>query len=107
VIKRLQAVYAIEAEIRGSSAEQRLAARRARTAPLMAALRARLTEMVGHSSRSIEAGGGYQLCAQSLGRADAVSPRRPRRGRQQYGRAFHAPEALRQYWMPIRYARAR
>ncbi|MGF6313571.1 hypothetical protein ABIB82_007748 [Bradyrhizobium sp. i1.8.4] len=47
VIERLQAVYAIEAEIRGSSAEQRLAVRRARTAPLMAAFKARLTTMVG------------------------------------------------------------
>src|SRR4029077_36327 len=47
VIERLQAIYAIEAEIRGSSAEQRLAARRIRTAPLMEALKARLTEMVG------------------------------------------------------------
>jgi transposase len=46
VIERLQAVYAIEAEIRGSSAEQRLAARCTRAAPLMAALKARLTEMV-------------------------------------------------------------
>src|SRR5207237_5885023 len=44
---RLQVVYAIEAEIRGSSAEQRLAARRTRTAPLMETLRARLTAMVG------------------------------------------------------------
>jgi hypothetical protein len=35
VIERLQAIYAIEAEIRGSSAQQRLAARGARTAPLM------------------------------------------------------------------------
>jgi transposase len=47
VIERLQAVYAIEAEIRGSSAEQRLAARTGRTAPLMEALKARLTAMVG------------------------------------------------------------
>ena len=47
VIERLQAVYVIEAEIRGSSAEQRLAARRTRTAPLMETLRARLTAMVG------------------------------------------------------------
>ncbi|MGR4932829.1 transposase [Bradyrhizobium sp. CAR08] len=46
MIERLQAVYAIEAEIRGISAEQRLAVRRTRSAPLMAALKARLTEMV-------------------------------------------------------------
>jgi transposase len=47
VIERLQALYVIETGIRGSSAEQRLAARRTRTAPLMAALRTRLTAMVG------------------------------------------------------------
>ncbi|MET4262509.1 hypothetical protein ABIC09_007487 [Bradyrhizobium sp. S3.12.5] len=47
VIERLQAVYAIEAEIRGSSAEQRLAARCTKSAPLMEALRTRLTAMVG------------------------------------------------------------
>ena len=86
VIERLQAVYAIEAEIRGSSAEQRLAARRTRAAPLMEALRARPAFL------PVEAGGGHQLCAQSLGRTDAVSPRRSRRGRQQHGRAFHAPD---------------
>ena len=47
VIERLQAVYAIEAEIRGSPAEQRLAVRRAKTTPLMEALKARLTSMHG------------------------------------------------------------
>ena len=47
VIERLQAVYAIEAEIRGCRAEQRLAARRIKTAPLMEALKARLTSMLG------------------------------------------------------------
>jgi transposase len=47
VIERLQDVYAVEAEIRGSSAEERLAIRRTRTAPLMEALKARLTAMNG------------------------------------------------------------
>jgi transposase len=47
VIEHLQAVYAIEAEIRGSGAEQRLAARSTRAAPLMEALKARLTATVG------------------------------------------------------------
>ena len=42
VIERLGKVYAIEAEIRGTSAAERLAARKARTAPLMAALKTRL-----------------------------------------------------------------
>ncbi len=52
VIERLQAVYAIEAEIRGSSAEQRLAARRTRSAPLMVALNALLIEMSCFPNRS-------------------------------------------------------
>ena len=47
MIERLQAVYAVEAEIRGSTAEERLAARRIRTAPLTETLRTRLTAMVG------------------------------------------------------------
>src|SRR3981081_1717147 len=46
VIERLQTVYAIEAEIRGCSAEQRLAVRRARDPPLMEALQARVTTML-------------------------------------------------------------
>jgi transposase len=46
VIERLQAIYAIEAEIRGLSAEQRLAARRTRAAPMMEVLKARLTSMI-------------------------------------------------------------
>ena len=47
VIERLQGIYAIEAEIRGCRAEQRLAARRTRSAPLMEALKARLSSMLG------------------------------------------------------------
>src|SRR2546428_11197770 len=43
----MRAVLVLEAELRGSSAERRLAARRTRTAPLMETLRARLTAMVG------------------------------------------------------------
>jgi transposase len=48
VMERLQAVYAIEAEIRGTTAEHRLAARQSRTAPLMDELKTRLTSMVDH-----------------------------------------------------------
>src|SRR4029077_7936404 len=46
VIERLQAVYVIEAEIRGLSAEQRLAARRTRSMWLMEVLKAPLTSML-------------------------------------------------------------
>jgi transposase len=42
VIERFAKLYTIEAEVRGTHAETRLAARRERTAPLMAALKMRL-----------------------------------------------------------------
>jgi len=80
VIERLQAVYAIEAEIRGCRAEQRLAARRIKTAPLMEALKARLTSMLGQLfSQSPLAGAINYALNHWLGRADAVPQRRPRR----------------------------
>src|SRR6266481_311987 len=41
---------------------------------------------------TVAAGRSHQLCAQSLGRADAVPRRRACRGRHQYGRAFNAPD---------------
>ena len=40
----------------------------------------------------VTAGGGHQLCAQSLGWADAVPRRRARGGRHQHGGAFNAPD---------------
>ncbi|MHC2608463.1 transposase [Bradyrhizobium liaoningense] len=46
----------------------------------------------GPALLTVEAGRSDQLCAQSLGRVDTVPPRRPCRGRQQYSRAFHAPD---------------
>jgi hypothetical protein len=42
MIERYAEVYAVEADIRGTSASERLAARRERTAPLMAAMKTRL-----------------------------------------------------------------
>jgi transposase len=50
VIDRIGAIYAIEAEIRGTSDRQRLEARRLRSRPLMDALKTRLTEVVGQLS---------------------------------------------------------
>jgi transposase len=47
VIERIGAIYAIEAEIRGTSAQQRLQARQLKSRPLMDALKMRLTEVVG------------------------------------------------------------
>jgi transposase len=54
MIERFADVYAVEADIRGTSADERLAARRELTAPLMAALKTRLegalTEVSAKSS---------------------------------------------------------
>src|SRR6201997_779807 len=50
VIERIAAIYAIEAEIRGRSAQQRQEARQLRSKPLMNALKLRLTEVVDQLS---------------------------------------------------------
>jgi transposase len=50
VIERIGAIYSIEAEIRGTSAQQRLEARQLRSKPLMDALKARLNEVVDQFS---------------------------------------------------------
>jgi transposase len=50
VIERIAAIYAIEAEIRGRSAQQRLEARQLRSKPLMNALKLRLTEVADQLS---------------------------------------------------------
>ena len=90
VIERLRAIYAIEAEIRGSSAEQRLAAACQNDTADGGAQSA--TDRDDQPALlPVEADRGHQLCAQSLGGTDAVPQRWPRRGQFQYGRAFHAP----------------
>ena len=67
VIERLQAVYAIEAEIRGLDAEQRLAPAAVETQPLMEALKARLIAMLGPDLSPVDADGGHQLYARITG----------------------------------------
>jgi len=46
VIERIAAIYAIEGRVRGTSAEMRLAARKAESKPLMDELKSRLTEVL-------------------------------------------------------------
>jgi transposase len=50
VIERIGAIYAIEAEIRGTSAQRRLEARQLRSRPLMDTLRSRLIDVVDQFS---------------------------------------------------------
>jgi Transposase IS66 family len=81
VIERIGAIYAIEAEIRGTSAQQRLEARQAKSRPLMNALKTRLTEVVG------------QFSSQSP-LAEAINYRWAGGGRLQHGRAFNTPDRI-------------
>ena len=78
VIERLQAVYAIEAEIRGSNAEQRLAVRRAQIARLMETLTVRLTEIIGQLFSPNRSSQKPSTMRSITGRTDAVPQRRPR-----------------------------
>lgn len=55
-LRRIAALYRIETEIRGRSAEERLAARRARSAPLVAEMRAWLEEQASRLSRKMPVG---------------------------------------------------
>ena len=55
-LRRIAALYRIETEIRGRSAEERLAARRARSAPLVADMRAWLDEQATRLSRKTPVG---------------------------------------------------
>ena len=50
VLQRIAEVYAIEARIRGGTAEHRLAVRQAESTPIMKALKLRLTELLGELS---------------------------------------------------------
>jgi hypothetical protein len=81
-------VYASEAEIGGLSAEQRLAARRTRTAPLMEVMKARLTTMLDQlfSQSKLAEAINYTLGLTLFLRDGRVE------GRQQHRRAFNAPD---------------
>ena len=88
VIKR---IAAIEARVRGTSGEIRLAARQNETTRVMEDLKKRMTEVRWHLV-PILTGGGNPICSASLGRANAVLVRRTCVSRFEHGGAFDAPD---------------
>ncbi len=93
-LQRIKALYEIEADIRGKGADDRRAARQARSKPLIEALepwlRARL-ETLSQKSKLAE---GDPLRARPLGGSHPLPRRRPHRDRLQHRRARHPTPAL-------------
>jgi transposase len=75
-LRRIGEIYAIEARIRGRSAEERVAVRRAETKPLMATLWVWLMERLGEISAKSSLAGAIRY---TLGHWEGL--RRPDRGR--------------------------
>ena len=87
---RIAALYAIEADIRGQTAEDRRAVRQQRSRPLVEAMHDWLTEITRPHLRPFRAGPGHPLRAQSLGGTDPVPGRWPPGTGYQHCRARHA-----------------
>ncbi len=90
-LRRIAELYAVEADIRGTSAGQRLAARQARSAPLVAAFRDWLQAAAPQDLRQIPSGREACLHPQSLGGAADFPHRWPGRDRQQQGGKHDPP----------------
>jgi hypothetical protein len=103
-LRRIGEISAIEARIRGRTAEERVAVRQVETKPLMATLWSWLMEPWRDLGEVI-AGRRDPLYAWPLGRAHTVPLRRPDRGRQQHGRARHPPDSVRKKEYSIRWQR--
>jgi hypothetical protein len=90
-VRHIAQLYAIEAMVRGSSPDIRLAARKDHSLPMVTALKSWFEKQL---SMILDARRGYPLCAQSLGGADALSRRRTARARHQPGRERHPANLL-------------
>jgi transposase len=90
-LTRIAALYRIEDEIRGHSAEERRAVRQQRSRPLVEALQPWLREKPGGDQPEDQARRGDPLRPVALGRAFSVPRRRSGRNRQQRRRARHPP----------------
>ena len=85
IIALIGEVYAIEARIGGSSAEERLRVRQEEAADVMAQIKAQIDTMVSQLSRQSDLAKAMRYTLGALGRADALPRRWPARGRYQYG----------------------
>jgi hypothetical protein len=61
-LQRISELYAIEAEVRGCSAEQRLVARKARAAPLMQSLYDLIQQQMKTLSRHSDTAKAFHTC---------------------------------------------
>ncbi len=71
-LQRIGELYAIEAEVRGCSAEQRLAARKARAAPLMQSLYDWIQQQMKTLSRHSIYGKSVRIPAETVGCTERV-----------------------------------
>ena len=76
-LRRIAALYEIEAEIRGQPAEHRRRVRQQRSRPLVEAMQAWLAETARPHLRPFRTGPGDPLRSEPLERADPVPRRRP------------------------------
>ena len=76
-VKRIDALFDIEREINGETAERRLAVRRERSAPLVAELEDWMRMERAGLSRHASAGQGHGLYAEALGQLRPLPRRRP------------------------------
>ena len=90
-LRRIAELYAIEADIRGQTADERRTVRQERSRPLVEAMHAWLTRDLGPHLRPVHLGPGHPLCAQSLERIDPVPGRWSPGAGYQHCRAGHTP----------------
>ena len=90
-LTRIAALYRIEDEIRGRSAEERRAARQQRSRPLVEALQPWLREKLSLISQKTKLAEAIRYALSRWAGLCSVPRRRPRRNRQQRRRARHPP----------------
>ena len=78
-LDRIGALYAIEAEIRGGSPDERRAVRQERSRPLLDALHSWFEQTHLHTFTEVGDSQSYPLRAEPLGGAGAILRRRPHR----------------------------
>jgi len=99
-VKRIDAIFDVEREINGLSADERLAVRSARVAPLVADLEAWMRQETRQAVAALRGGQGDGLHAQALGKLHPLPRRRTDLPDQQRRRARAAGIALgRKAWL--------
>ena len=88
-VRQIAALYAIEATVRGTPPQARLAARRQHTAPIIAAATVLAREPAVDDLLRLHAGRRHPLRLRPLGGAHPVPRRRPPRAGHQPGREHH------------------